>query len=132
MALGQAAGTAACIAIEDNVPPRQVDIFKLQRRLLQQGAVLIYFQDVKPGDDHFEALQFFALRGFFGTDQWEANLKQLVTSNTAKQWITWTRVEKPKTYTPGKTTRGELLDMLYQKVLRLPAEKIVSVKAVRY
>ena len=132
MALGQAAGTAACIAIEDNVPPRQVDIFKLQRRLLQQGAVLIYFQDVKPGDDHYEALQFFALRGFFGTDQWEATLNRTVSGNTAKQWIHWTRVDKPKTYIPGKTTRGELLDMLYQKVLSLPTDKIASIKAVRF
>lgn len=39
-AMGEAAGTAAAIALEDRVSPRKVDISKLQRTLIRQGAYL--------------------------------------------------------------------------------------------
>jgi hypothetical protein len=38
--MGQAAGTAAAMAIKDGIQPRQVDHIKLQARLLSQGVVL--------------------------------------------------------------------------------------------
>jgi hypothetical protein len=37
---GQAAGTAAAIAIKDNCEPRNVNIEKLQKNLKEQGAYL--------------------------------------------------------------------------------------------
>jgi len=40
MAVGQAAGTAAALAVRDGVPPRQVEIAALHDRLLAQGANL--------------------------------------------------------------------------------------------
>ncbi len=116
MALGQAAGVAACVAVEDNVAVGKVDIAKVQRRLLRQGAVLIYFQDAKPGDEHYEALQFFALRGFYRPDQWQAKLNDAVPADVALKWIEAVGTPGPAGYAPGKTTRGELLDMLYKKV----------------
>ncbi len=116
MALGQAAGVAACVAVEDNVAVGKVDIAKVQRRLLRQGAVLIYFQDAKPGDEHYEALQFFALGGFYRPDQWQAKLNDPVPVDVALKWIEAVGTPGPAGYAPGKTTRGELLDMLYKKV----------------
>lgn len=50
MALGQAAGVAASVAIETNRANRAIDVAELQRRLIAQGAVLVYFKDSKPGD----------------------------------------------------------------------------------
>lgn len=41
-AMGQAAGIAAAIAIEDNCMPKDIDIVKLQQRLRMGGAVLTY------------------------------------------------------------------------------------------
>jgi hypothetical protein len=38
--MGQAAGTAAALAVKDNVPPRKVDIKALQKRLIAQGVEL--------------------------------------------------------------------------------------------
>jgi len=38
MAMGQAAGTAAALAIKHNVAPRQLDVKELQRALREQGA----------------------------------------------------------------------------------------------
>jgi hypothetical protein len=40
MALGQAAGVAAHLAIEQKVAPRKVDIAELQRILRSQGQVI--------------------------------------------------------------------------------------------
>ena len=40
MVTGQAAGTAAAIAVRDGVTPRKVDVKKLQTLLKEQGAIL--------------------------------------------------------------------------------------------
>ena len=40
MVLGEAAGTAAALAVQDGVTCRQVDIKKLRAKLLENGAVL--------------------------------------------------------------------------------------------
>jgi hypothetical protein len=40
MALGQAAGVAASISIDDNVEPRNINVKKLQNTLLEQGQVI--------------------------------------------------------------------------------------------
>lgn len=122
MAMGQAAGVAACVSIEDKTAVRGVDILKVQRELLKQGAVLIYFKDAKPGDEHYEALQFFALRGFY-EDAWEAKLKESATKEIASKWIKWAGVNKPREYKTGRTTTGELLDMLYDRVLKKSSEE---------
>ncbi|MCJ7796970.1 MAG: FAD-dependent oxidoreductase, partial [Thermoleophilia bacterium] len=38
--MGQAAGTAAALSIQDEVPPRKLNVKKLQRRLIEQGFTL--------------------------------------------------------------------------------------------
>jgi hypothetical protein len=107
---------------------RDVDILKVQRRLLDEGAVLIYFKDAKPGDEHYEALQFFALRGFYG-DEWQAKLNEPATKEMASKWIEWAGVGKPRECEAGRTTRGKLLDMLYERVMKLPSDEIHAVRA---
>ncbi len=127
MAMGQAAGIAACISIDDKTLPRHINITQLQNELLNQDAVLIYFKDTKPGDPHYKALQFFALKGFYPITEWEAKLNKSVSQEWASNWIEWSGVERPDNYNLGTTTRGELLDMLYEAVSRLPQEKITSI-----
>lgn len=123
MALGEAAGTAAAMCVEQpGSVPRNLDIVKLQRRLLKQGAVLIYFADIKPGSEHYEALQFFALRGFFAPTSWTARLSDPVTASVASRWCQAVGVE-PREYTAGETTRGALLDELYKRGQELPTDR---------
>jgi hypothetical protein len=38
--MGEAAGTAAALAVKDGVSPRQLDVKKLQRKLLEAGFYL--------------------------------------------------------------------------------------------
>jgi hypothetical protein len=65
MALGQAAGVAAAISLEDKVAAEDINISKLQHQLLKQGAVLFY--DPKIWDesniDTFTMVQLQGLRG---------------------------------------------------------------------
>jgi hypothetical protein len=114
MALGEAAGTAAALSIKDSVTPRKVDIRKLQVNLLDHGAVLMYFRDASPGQDHYKALQMLALRGLF-SGEWNAKLDEKIDEQTAARWIDKAAAGTPEAYKPGITTRGELLDMLYEK-----------------
>lgn len=115
MALGQAAGVAASLSIEAGVPVRKVDVTQLQRTLLKQKAVLIYFSDVAPTDKHFEAAQHFGLRGLL--PDWTARLDETVSAADADKWIAASGGRKPAGYAPGKMTRGELLNYLYQESL---------------
>jgi hypothetical protein len=65
MALGQAAGVAAHLALASNRQPRAVDISDLQRALLRQGQVLTHFEDIDVRDPAHAALQYFGTKGFF-------------------------------------------------------------------
>jgi hypothetical protein len=57
MATGQAAGTAAALALQAGVPVRQLDVARLQEALVRQGQVLTYFEDLKLEEDDFSTLQ---------------------------------------------------------------------------
>jgi len=116
MALGQAAGVAAALSVRTETPPRKLDVSTIQRELLRQRAMLIYFQDIAPGDPHYEAVQLFGLRGLLGGDAWKARLDEPVSAADATAWIRGASVERPSSYTPGTSTRGELLDALFQAV----------------
>ena len=124
MALGETAGEAAALAIEQGVPPRRVPVAELQRRLLHHGAVLMYFTDTRPGDPHFEAVQFLALRGFLGSDAWQARPGEPATEEDVRQWSAWSGVDRPADFQAGRTTRGALLSLLDDRVQRLPPEQV--------
>lgn len=85
MAMGQAAGVAASLAITDRVAPRQVKIEKLQRTLLAQNQVLVYFKDLKGDEPYFRALQYCAARGFFNL--WEVEPLRPVMRGEAIEWF---------------------------------------------
>jgi len=89
MALGQAAGTAAHLALTqnpENPSVRSVPVDKLQRLLLEQGQVIAFFTDLpQPNTDEFAAVQFFAVRGFF--DTYEARPNDFVDEVAARKML---------------------------------------------
>ncbi|MFN0121583.1 MAG: FAD-dependent oxidoreductase [Blastocatellia bacterium] len=110
MALGQAAGTAAALALETKSLPSTLSITQLQRRLLQAGQVITFFHD-QPGPDavwlqlnrpqersrqlvlseipqprYSPGLQFFGARGFFTS--YYARPFDPVTRSEAVRWLT--------------------------------------------
>ncbi|HEY1068658.1 MAG TPA: FAD-dependent oxidoreductase [Pirellulales bacterium] len=114
MALGQAAGTAAAIAASEGVAPREVNVEKLQDSLVAQKAILIYFRDVKPSDPWFAASQYFGLRKMLPSYTLEPT--KPLDEATAQQWIKQSGVVSPPAYEPGKTSRGEFLQQLFEAV----------------
>lgn len=102
MALGQAAGVAAHLAIATQVQPRAVDIEQLQRELLRQGQVITYFKDIDRADPAYPALQFYGTKGFFPT--YEARSKAML----GDEW----KALLPKPSEP--VTRGEFLRRAYE------------------
>ncbi len=63
MAMGQAAGAAAAIAIDKGCSVQTVPVGDLQDRLLKEKATLIYYKDVRPADPDFVEIQRKGLAG---------------------------------------------------------------------
>ena len=84
MALGEAAGTAATLAIALGLPARSVPIASLQRDLVSAGAMLVYFRDVPTADPGFAALQILGVRG--AIPEWDARPDDPVTTAEWERW----------------------------------------------
>ena len=84
MALGEAAGEAAVLAIEREVPPRDVETDALQDRLLARGAVLIHFTDIQPGHPAYAAATWLALHGVI--EAWDFQPDAPATAEEAQRW----------------------------------------------
>jgi hypothetical protein len=85
MAIGQAAGVAAHLALAADVPAGKVDIAKMQRLLLDRGQVLTYFKDLDKADPSFQAMQFLGARGFF--QDYDARSADPLEYSQAVEWL---------------------------------------------
>jgi hypothetical protein len=63
VAMGQAAGLAAAMCVQNNIRPRDVDVGALQRLLLEKGQSLFLYTDVTPTTPQFEAIQRVGMAG---------------------------------------------------------------------
>lgn len=85
MGIGQVAGIAAHMALEHNVDPAEVPVPLLQQRLLENGQILTYFNDVKRDDKAFRAVQFWGTKGFFNA--YEARTRDTLDTETLLRWL---------------------------------------------
>lgn len=85
MALGQAAGTAAHLAIKTDSRPRDIEVERLQVLLLEGGQVLAFFKDIPDCGEAHHAVQFLATKGFF--EDYLARPNDLLHRETAREWI---------------------------------------------
>ena len=70
MLTGQAAGVLAALSVKNNMQPRQVPVRLVQQTLLQNGAFIMPYYDVKPSHPHFIAIQKIGATGILkGTGQ---------------------------------------------------------------
>jgi hypothetical protein len=63
MALGEASGVAASLAIESQTVPRSIPIRALQKILVEQRSVITFYEDLPFDDPAFPALQYLGARG---------------------------------------------------------------------
>lgn len=110
MAMGQAAGVTAALALEaSTVKVQEVDHSKLQDVLIGQNATLIYYKDVNPSDPDFKMVQYMGLRGYL--PGWEASLN---TAASAADLELWAKLSNNNALKVGKkSTRGTLLKEFY-------------------
>ena len=116
MALGEAAGVAINVSLDEATSLRDANVVEMQRRLLKSGAVLTYYEDAAPGDSHYEALQFLSLRGFLG-DSFRADLDDPASDEDRANWTTWANTPELAAFAG---TRGQLLDRIYTEVSKRP------------
>ena len=114
MALGEAAGTAASVAIENGTTVRNVAIEQVQGDLLRHGAVLIYFSDVQPGHPQYEALQMLGLRGLF--PNYEADLAKAMTLSDIQGWRSKLGLPAESSPSVSKLTRGQYVEQLWREL----------------
>jgi hypothetical protein len=100
MAMGEAAGAAAHLALTAGVAPRAVDVPALQRLLVGRGQVLTYFKDLVHTHPAFAAMQYFGTKGFF--PDYLARADEAVDSATAERWMGLAGVRVPVTGTRGE------------------------------
>ena len=86
MALGQAAGSAAHLALTLGRNLRDVPVDPLQRLLLDNGQVLTYFKDIDRSDPAYQALQYYGTKGFF--KDYSARSHEVLDRETAGKWLT--------------------------------------------
>lgn len=109
MAMGQAAGVVSSLAIDDAVKVRNIDVERMQNILVDQGATLIYYKDVRFTDPDFAWVQYMGLKGYL--PEWTARLQDKVDAATIGEW---SRLSGMKlSAKPDAVTRGELLKQIY-------------------
>ena len=112
MAMGQAAGVASSVAIEEKVKVRNINIAMMQDVLLKQGTTLTYYKDVSLDDEDFLMVQYMGLRGFL--PEWEAKLDEAIEEQTLSNWKRLSKLNIK--IQPGISTRREILNELYAKM----------------
>jgi len=110
MALGEAAGIASSLAIDNSQDVREIQVSDLQEKLLNKKATLIYFKDLNNKDTDFAIVQRLALQGFF--PDWDARLDEALDENTAKLW---NRLSG-KSFITSKKTKREQIHLLLNNV----------------
>jgi len=112
MALGQAAGVAAAISINLNLPAKNIPVEQLQKTLLRQGAILIYYRDLKPDHPYFIPAQWFGVRGLI--PEWDAQLDKILTKDEIDEIFRKSGIKNKPELTSEKITKGEYLNLLYK------------------
>ncbi|MDR2496030.1 MAG: FAD-dependent oxidoreductase [Tannerellaceae bacterium] len=106
MALGQAAGVAAAIAVDSGLKLRNVPIESLQEELIAQHATLIYYRDTDYLSPHFALIQRMGLRGFL--PEWDARPDDPIDTETLAAWRKLCG-RSLDNIVPGRTKRIEAL-----------------------
>lgn len=112
MALGQAAGVAASIAIDNSSSIRNMAIEKLQDVLISQKCTLVYYRDINPEDQDFKLVQTLGLKGYL--PEWDVKLEEAANRETIKRWENMSGINLRDS---GKEIRRDLLKIIFQSRL---------------
>lgn len=85
MGIGQAAGTAAHLAVKMQIEIRDIPIPHLQKVLIENRQIISYFDDLEKDDQAFEAIQFWGSKGFF--DSYRTDSREFLSSKDFDVWV---------------------------------------------
>lgn len=111
MALGNAAGVAASVSIDQNKDLKEIDIRDIQKILINGNATLMYFKDISSDNPDFKIVQFMAIRGYL--PEWEARLDEKLDKSTAEKW---SGLSGLKINNFENKTRGNVLCAIYELI----------------
>ncbi len=147
MSLGQAAGHAAALTVENSLAVQDVDIVELQRRLHEDGSATIYVSDVLPGSPDFAPVQWWGTAGGFhglapmpakpgqrgkrlhgqyyeASPGHAAELDKPLDVELSRRWVVLAKELGVSTYRlpkpDGKTTRGDFIRAAAQMKFATP------------
>ena len=110
MALGQAAGVAAALAVRSGRPVQKLNIGQIQDELLSDGASLIYFRDVTPDSPDYVMVQKMALAGYI--PGWEARLQDEASAREIELFRALSGLDIPE----GLRFRRDILQYIYERI----------------
>lgn len=113
MALGQAAGIASALAMDNKVKVQNVKIEDLQSELIDQKATLLFFRDINPNDSEFRMVQILGLKGYL--PDWDARLDEKIDSKTLSEWKKRSKLPM-RDITADKDTRRTALLLIYNNL----------------
>lgn len=108
MGLGQVAGVAAWLSLQQKKNVGDVSTELLQHKLLEYDQILTYFDDINKEDKGFKAVQFWGTKGFF--DQYQCKPKEPLNYAT---WSRWNEICQPllSSNNAGITGTGETVSI---------------------
>lgn len=113
MALGQAAGVAASLAIDSNSKIKNINQNQLQDILLNQKATLIYYKDISIDSPDYKMVEFMGLRGYL--PEWEAKIQDTINDQTLLSWKKLSGYSLDNAVV-NKSTRKEVLTIIYNQL----------------
>lgn len=108
MALGQAAGLAASLSIDQNKAVQDINIESLQSALIKENATLMYFKDVSVNHPDYSMVQYMGLKGYL--PEWNARLNDSLDKITAEKWSAMSGVKIAKY---ENKSRSDILKAIY-------------------
>lgn len=87
MHVGESAGYAAALALEQGCAPARLNRAQLQRKLVENGIMISFFNDFDMGTpkEWVAAVQYFGSKGFF--NGYDARPDAILTEGTAQRWV---------------------------------------------
>lgn len=116
MAIGQAAGIASALSIDEQVKVQHIDLARMQHELINQHATLIYYKDVDYKDPHFALVQRMGLAGYL--PEWNARLSDPIDRETLLAWKRLSGLELKEAQV-GKSSRLAVLERISKEQLKL-------------
>lgn len=120
MLTGQAAGVLAALSARQKQAPREIPVRKVQQLLLESGAYLMPYYDVKPTDPHFTSIQRIGATGMlkgkgipfqWANQTWFYPDSAIISATFLKDWKEVTGMEINST--ENKLIIGEALKYAY-------------------